>query len=344
VPKRIIGLTLAFLAGASLAFGGVVKTTKTEVAFKKFGTFRATITDKITATKKLADTVSEFKGQGVLGTLAAKTILRSGQTGEIVDLPGLTIYQIDHKRKEYTATTLEKWAETQKKEAGGGAEEAKPEEKTESDVRITKSEFKVRNTGETKTINGFACTKYQSVWTIEWENVKTGEKGTDRLETAVWTTPVSDALREAQDEEMKFSRAYLQAVGLDADKLQQDVLGTQWLALLGGFDPAAGGSKMNPKETSVAQEMKKIEGYPIVIDGQYTPAPRIQAAAEEKPSGGGGIGGALGKIGGGLLKKKPKPEEEKAPAIKFYTEVLSLSAAAVDPNELAPPANYKKKG
>ena len=51
----------------------------------------------------------------------------------------------------------------------------------------------------------------------------------------------------------------------------------------------------------------------------------------------------MGKIGGKLLKKKPNPEEEKAPAIGFYTEILSLSVAAVDPNELQPPANYKKK-
>jgi hypothetical protein len=333
-------LALAVLVPA-LATAAVVKTTKTEVTFKKFGTFKATITDKIAETKKLGETTSEFKGQGVLGTIAAKTVLRSGQTGELVDLPGMTIYQIDHKRKEYTTTTIEKWAETQRQAAG--QEQAQPEaEKTESDLKITKSEFKVEKTAESKTINGFACQKFLALWTVDWENTKTVEKGTDRLETAVWATPTNDTLASALAEEMKFSRAYLQAIGLDVDALQRDILGTQWMSLLAGFDPAAGGSKMKVDPKAMAEEMKKIEGYPIVIDGKYYPAPRPQAAPAED-QGGGGLGGALGKIGGKLLKKKPNPEEEKAPAIGFYTEILSLSVAAVDPNELQPPANYKKK-
>jgi hypothetical protein len=141
---------------------------------------------------------------------------------------------------------------------------------------------------------------------------------------------------------MKFALAYFKAIGLDASALQRDILGTQWLSLLAGFDPAGGGSKMKAQGGTFIQEMAKIEGYPIVIDGKYFPAPRAQAAVEEE-KGGGGIGGALGKLGGKLLKKKPSPEEEKAPAISFYTEVVSISAAAVDPNELQPPANYKKK-
>jgi hypothetical protein len=90
--------------------------------------------------------------------------------------------------------------------------------------------------------------------------------------------------------------------------------------------------------------MQKIEGYPIVVDGKYFPAPKIKPAESESPSGGiGGIGGALGKLGGNLLKKKPDPEEEKAPAISFYTEILSLNEAAVDAAELQVPAGYKKK-
>jgi len=338
--RKTLTLFAAFLLGATLAFGGVVKTTKTEVTFKKFGTFKATMTDKIAETKKLGETTSEFKGQGVLGTLAAKTVLRSGQTGDLVDLPAMTIYQIDHKRKEYTVTPIEKWAEQQRQAAGQQAPEG---EKTESDIRITKSEFKVEKTGESKTINGFACAKYMAVWTVEWENVKTGDKGTDRLETAVWATPMTGDLTAAMGEEMKFSKAYLAAIGLDAEALQRDILGTQWMALLAGFDPVGGGSKMKASGATMAEEMRKIEGYPIVIDGKYYPAPRPQAQAQQEEQGGGGVGGALGRIGGKLLKKKANPEEDKAPALSFYTEVVSVSAAAVDPNELQPPANYKKK-
>ena len=65
-----------------------------------------------------------------------------------------------------------------------------------------------------------------------------------------------------------------------------------------------------------------------------------KAAEGEEPSSGGGL---LGKLGKSLLKKKPNPEEEKAPAIAFYTEVTSLTAGSVEAEAFQPPADYKKK-
>jgi hypothetical protein len=134
----------------------------------------------------------------------------------------------------------------------------------------------------------------------------------------------------------------MKAIGFDAAQFQQDVLGTQWIGLLTAFDPVNGKSKMSPDSAKFAREMGKIQGYPIVIDGKYFPAPKAKAAAEE-PSSGGGIGGALGRIGSGLLKKKPNPEEEKAPAVSFYTEITAVSMSAIDPATLQVPAGYKKK-
>jgi len=327
---------------AGIASAGVVKATKSEITFKGFGTFRLEQTETIGGQRRLGNMNSEFKGKGLLGGLAAKTILRPGQIDEIYDLPGRTIYQITPKRKEYTSQAIESWAETQKKALAGGDEKA-PAEKTESDVKIVRSEFKVEDTGEARTFGAFPCRKYQVLWTVDWENVKTGEKGSDRLVTAVWTTPPNDETRKALAEEAAFYKSYMAAVGLNSEKLSQDVLGTQWMAVLGSFDPAGGGSRpAGPDAAAVAREMKKIEGYPIVTDGQYFPAPRAQAAqAEEK--GGGGLGGALGKLGAGLMKKKPDPAQEKAPALAFYTEVLSLSVRAVDESAFRVPEGFKKK-
>jgi hypothetical protein len=339
--KKIIAFAAAVILCGGLLSAGVVRSSKSEIVFKGFGTFTSTSTDKLTADRKWTEANSEFKGKGLLGGLAGKTFLRPGQTGDLIDLAGGTFTQIDHKRKEYTTTPLEKWAEARKQALAGQSE--KPEgQQRESEIRIVRSEYKVDATGESKTINGFACRKFLATWTVDWENTRTQEKGTDRLETAVWATPLTDAFKAAQAEEQVFYQGYLKAVGLNQEKLQQDILGTEWIGLLTAFDPAGGKSKLAPDAAAVAREMKKIEGYPVVVDGKYFPAPKAKAAEAEESTGG-GIGGALGRLGGSLLKKKPNPEEDKAPALSFYTELVSLSGAALDPSELQIPAGYKKK-
>jgi hypothetical protein len=340
--KKLFGSAVMIALVAGGAFAGVTKSQKSEITFKGFGTMSSTSTDQIVADRKLSDMNAEFKGKGLLGGLAGKTMFRSGHTGDLVDLAGMTTYQIDHKKKQYTVTPMEKWAETQRQMQGAGRAEDPAAEKTESDIRIVKNEFKVEDTGEAKTINGFACRKFLALWTVEWENTRTGEKGTDRLETASWTTPMTNDLQAAQAEEMAFAQSYMKAIGFDSATFQRDVLGTQWIGLLAAFDPVNGKSKMTPDSSAFTREMGKIKGYPIVVDGKYFPAPKAKPA-EEEPSSGGGLGGALGKIGAGLLKKKPNPEEEKAPAVSFYTEITALSTTAIDPASLQVPAGYKKK-
>ena len=340
--RKTIAIAAAILLAAALSFGGVVKTSKSEITFKKFGSFTSEQTEKVTAEKRLAETDGSFKGKGLLGGVI-KLFFPTGKTGDLVDLSAKTITTIDHKRKEFTVTPIEKFV-ADRNAALESQKESKPET-TESDIKIVRSEFKVEETGETKTINSFPCTKFVARWITDWVNTRTGDKGTDRLETILWTTP-SESLSAAFAEETAFGSAYLKAMGLDANKLQSDVLGTQWMSILAGLDPAGGGAKMNAGGPSAAQEMSKVKGYPIVIDGQYFAQPKSKAQAESQESGGGlggGLGGTLGKLGAGLLKKKADPEADKAPTLAFYTEVKSISVSPVDGAELQVPAGYKNK-
>ncbi|MBN1938420.1 MAG: hypothetical protein JW843_02470 [Candidatus Aminicenantes bacterium] len=336
--KKIFAFAGIAILAAGTASAGVTRSQKSQITFKGFGTMSMTSTAQLAGNRQLTDTTAEFKGKGLLSGLAGKTLFRSGHTGDFIDLDALTTAQIDHKKKTYTVTPIEKWAETQKEMQGaqGGNAEA---DKQESPIKIVKSEFRVEETGETRTVNGFACAKYLAVWTVDWENTETGDKGTDRMETATWTTPMTGDLQEAQSEEMAFSAAYLKAVGFNAQNFQKDVLGTQWIGLLAAFDPINGQSTMKADTAKFASEMGKIKGYPIVIDGKYFVTPKFKKA-EAEPSVGGGIGG---KLIGGLLKKKADPEEEKAPAVAFYTEITALAVSALDPASIQVPANYKQK-
>ena len=109
----ISAMIVLILAGPMLA--GVVKKTKADVMFKGFGKFSLALSEKLTAELKWADMKSDFKGQGIAGGLASKTILRSGDTGEIIDLVQSTVARLDNKKKEYTVGPIEK-IETEKSE------------------------------------------------------------------------------------------------------------------------------------------------------------------------------------------------------------------------------------
>ena len=59
-----------------------------------------------------------------MGKLSGKFLLKSGETGEIIILPEMTIYRMDHKKKEYRAEPIEKiTSEEEATEAGYGGED-----------------------------------------------------------------------------------------------------------------------------------------------------------------------------------------------------------------------------
>jgi hypothetical protein len=342
--KRALIIWVIVLILAAPMFAGVVKKTKSEITFRGFGKFSLTQNEKISAEQRWADMKSDFKGQGIAGSMAGKTILRSGDTGEIIDLPGGSVYKLDNKKKEYTVGSIEKLKDQM------GGEEARAEEKeaeTESHIKITKNEFKVEDTGEESVINNFPCRKYSVHWLMEWEDTQTGEKGTNRLETLVWTTPMNVTLESARKEELKFSKAYLEKLGVDIGKMEQDILGTRWLAILDTFGQTRGRTDRDVSKFS--QEMAKIKGYPIVTDGKYFSTGQKQAGetAEKEEKGTptdvkGAVGGLLKKT----LKKKPADAGASAnePALSFYTEVLGISTADLGAADFQVPAGYKKKG
>lgn len=340
--KKLVILMIVGLMMTGSVFAAVVKKTKVEVSFKDFGKFSSAQSEMLSTDKKMTDSKNDFKGKGIVGKLSGTFLLKSGEIGEIIDLPAMTIARLDHKKKEYRLEPIEKITDAKKAGKSGGVDEADVQgEEEESDIKVIRSEFKVEETGESKTINNFSSKKYVITWMTEWENVKTGEKGIDRLETDVWTTPLTGDLEQARKEELKFTRAYMQSMGIDADSLQQMILGTNWMDLLGSIN----GNDQKPRHqgANFSDEMKKIEGYPVVIDGKYFATREGGENEEEKQKDkGGGVKGMLG----GLAKKalKKGPTDENSPAFTYYTELIEFSPRNVDDNAFQIPANYKKKG
>jgi hypothetical protein len=340
--KKLVVLVIVGLMMTGSVFAGVIKKTKFEVSFKDFGKFTSEQNEKLSTDKKMTDSKNDFKGKGIMGKLSGTFLLKSGEAGEIIDLPAMTIARIDHKKKEYRLEPIEKITDDKKAGESGGVDEADVQgEEEESDIKIIRSEFKVEETGESKTINNFSSKKYVITWVTEWENVKTGEKGIDRLETDVWTTPLTGNLQQAREEELKFTKAYMQSMGIDADSLQQMILGTNWLALLGSI--SEDGKQHRHKGSNFADEMKKIEGCPVIIDGKYfakREGGESEGAADE--DSGGGVKGMLGGLAKKALKKGSKDDNE--PAFTYYTELIEFGPGNLGDDAFQIPANYKKKG
>jgi hypothetical protein len=339
--KKMSILLIVALMITGQVFAGVVKKTKTEVSFKDFGKFTSEQSENITSEKKLTDSKNNFKGKGIVGSLSGKFLLKSGETGEIIDLTSMTVTRMDHKKKEYELFPIERIKSEEISEESEHSDEMEAEEESESTIKIIRSEFKVDKSGETKTINNFPSEKYIINWVTEWENVETGQKGTDRLVTDVWTTPLSGSLQQAREEETQFTQAYMESMGIDADSLQQMILGTNWLALLGSM--SEDGQQKRHKGPNFSDEMKKIEGYPVIIDGKYF-AIREGGEAEEKEEE--ETSGDVKKMLGGFAKKaiKKGSNDKNEPAFTYYTELKEFSPADIGDNAFLVPENYKEKG
>jgi hypothetical protein len=333
--KRLSVLMLAGLLLAGSAFAGVVKKSKSEIAFKKFGTFTTVTSEKISADRKAVETEGDFKGKGLVSSLAGKAFLRSGRFGEIIDLPQMTVTSVDYKRKEFHVRPIQPLTQQTGQEAAGQtAEQEKPEDK---DVKIIRSEFKVQKTGQSKSINQFPCNQYAITWLLEWENTRTKEKGTERLNTDVWTTAMNADLQAGREQEFAFGREYLKKMGLDGDPSQQEYLGANWLSILSSLDPT--GKKPRLSASNTASELKKIQGYPVIVDGKYyTTVEGGAQPAQEEESG----GGLLGKLARKALDRK-SADDSTAPVLSYYTELLEINQADLGPEDFQAPASFKEK-
>jgi hypothetical protein len=333
--KKLCLILLVGLLAAGTAFAGVVKKSKSEITFKKFGTFSTVSTEKVSADRMARESENNFKGKGLVGSLAGKALLRSGQFGEIIDLPQMTITSLDFKRKEYQVKPIQPLAQQTGQEAAG--QQSAQEKAEDKDVKIIRSEFKVTKAGESKTINQFPCDKYTIAWLVEWENTRTKEKGTERLNTDVWTTALNADLRAAREEEFAFGRDYFKKLGLNNDPEQQEFLGANWLTILSSLDVT--GSRPRLSAPNASAELKKIQGYPVVVDGKYFTAVEGGAQpAQEEESG----GGLLGKLAGGVLNRKSK-DDSNEPALSFYTELLEINRADLGPTDFQAPTGFKEK-
>jgi hypothetical protein len=269
------------------------------------------------------------------------------------------IQMLNVAKKTYTETTFKELREAREKAMSNVQEDAQknPEKGPEKPPthKITKASFTVTPSSEQKTINGYSCKKYVLKMLLDIEDLQTHQTGEMRMDNILWTTTETASLKEVQKEELAFAQLYLKKLGLDTMPDDMRKMSEKMMASLSG----AGEKDLAKALSRMGQEMKKIQGYPIVtqMDWYLTgsePPTATQSAPEKTSEDTGidtsnGVGGALGSLAGHWASKKAAQkmqEHQQAqagkPAFSIVSELQSASTAAVPDEAFVIPAGYKK--
>jgi hypothetical protein len=293
--------------------------------------------------------------EGVVSTVAVKgnrMATMSDTNGQIIDLTEEKVYDLDIKKKTYTVTTfaeLRKRMEEARREAEKSAQQtreaepskpSKPADK-DPDAKEVEVDFDVKNTSETRTINGFNTTKSVMTVTVREKGKTLNESGGMVMTTDMWMTPNAPSTKDL----IEFNRRYAEKVYgpmVSGASAQDMAMAT---AMYPQMKPAldkmrAEGGKM-PAGTAILTDMK-MESVP---PGTANSAPAAAPAPEAAPKK--GLGGMLG----GLKKMAEQSEKnqqqggakpERAIVMTTSVEMLKLTTD-VDAASVALPAGFTEK-
>jgi hypothetical protein len=286
--------------------------------------------------------------EGVTTMVAVKgnrKVTMSDSNGQIVDLAEEKIYDLDVKRKTYTVTTfaeVRKRMEEARRDAEKAAREQSPQEPSkpaEKDPNAKEYEvdFDVRNTSETRTINGFNTAKSVMTVTVREKGRTLDQNGGLVMTTDMWMTENAPSTRDLVDFEMRYAQqlAGPMVVGASA----QDMATA--MAMYPQVKPAldkmrAEGGKLSG--TAILTDMR-VEAVPPGTANQTSaqPAP----AEEPKKRGLGGMLGGLKKMAE-EAEKKDSGKPQRAIIMTTSVEMLKLTTD-VDAAAVALPQGFTEK-
>src|SRR5687767_11538752 len=158
--------------------------------------------------------------EGVTTTVAVKgnrKVTMSDSTGQIIDLSEEKIYDLDMKRQTYKVTTfaqLRAEMEKARREAEQAArqeqqqtrepnEPSKPAEKDPNQKEF-EVDFDVKNTGATRSINGFDTKQTVMTITVREKGKTLNDAGGMVVTTDMWLTPNAPSTDDIAEFDMKY--------------------------------------------------------------------------------------------------------------------------------------------
>ena len=291
--------------------------------------------------------------EGVTSMVAVKgnrKVTMSDTTGQIIDLTEEKIYDLDIKKKTYKVTTFAQIREEMEKarrEAEKAAREQQPSEPSkpaEKDPNEKEFEvdFDIKNTGETRNINGFNTTKTVMTVTVREKGKTLDQSGGMLVTTDLWMTPNAPSTKDLIDFDMRYAqKLYGPAVtGASAQDMAMA------MAMYPQMKPAldkmrAEGGKM-PAGTAILTDMR-MESVPPGTANQAGAQIAAPPAEEPKKKGFGGMLGGLKKMAEQAEKGQSSEQKpQRAVVMSTSVEMLKLTTD-VDAASVAIPAGFTEK-
>jgi hypothetical protein len=295
--------------------------------------------------------------EGVVSTVAVsgdrKMTTTGDNTAQIIDLREEKIYDLDVRRKTYKVTTFDEIRrqmreaeENARKAAAEEARESRPSEPAKKDPNEKEMEvdFDVKNTGQTKAINGFDTRQAIATITVREKGKKIEDSGGIIMTVDTWLSKSAPSTKEIMD----FERRYWEKLNGPISAVDAQQMATVAAMFPGVKDAFARFSKEDLGGTAIQSTTTMISVKSAEQMKQQ--ASGGSSASSDDKANPASISGALG----GFMRRRQQQNQEKEAAANpnanparstFMTinnEVLKI-ATNVTAADVAMPAGFKER-
>jgi hypothetical protein len=284
--------------------------------------------------------------EGVVSTVAVsgdrKMTVTGDNTGQIVDLNEEKIYDLDLSRKTYKVTTFEE-IRRQMREAEARAREnasrQPKEEQPQNQGKEMEIDFDIKNTGQTRAINGFDTQQVIATITVREKGKKLDESGGLVMTVDTWLTKAV-SLKEIAD----FERRYFEKLAGPVAAIDAQQMATA-MAMFPGLKEAFARLSREDFDGTAIQTTTTVDA---VKSAEQMKQSSGSSAQSDERANSASIGGAIG----GFMRRRQQQKEQESVAAggnparsTFMTvnnEVLKI-ASNVTAADVALPAGFKER-
>jgi hypothetical protein len=286
--------------------------------------------------------------EGVASAVAVKGDRKAtinDQAGVIIDLAEEKVYDLDMKKKSYKVTTFDelrrRMEEAQKKAAeearkqDGKAQAPPPPPAAEPNENQMEIDVDVKNTGETKVVNGFDTRRVVLTITMREKGKTLEENGGMIVTSDMWMTPQIAAMNEIAEFDLKYAQKVYGGLLAGASAEQMAAA----MAMYPMMKQAMG---------RITTEGAKIDGTAILTVVTMDAVKSKEQMAQEAKSNQGAspqtptsVGGLLGGLARRAARQNAEEPKARATFMTSTTEVLRVSTT-VAATDVAIPMGFKE--
>ncbi len=282
--------------------------------------------------------------EGIVSTVAVSGDRKMTTTGDnmaqIVDLREENIYDLDVRRKTYKVTTFEELRQRMREAEARAREQASKQPKEEQPQNQGKEmevDFDIKNTGQTKTINGFDTRQVVATITVREKGKKIEQSGGIIMTVDTWLTKQA-SLKEIAD----FERRYYEKLAGPISAVDAQQMATA-MAMFPGLKEAFSRLSREDFGGTAIQSTTTVDS--VKSPEQMQQQASSGGSADSNPLS---VGGAIG----GFMRRRQQKQEEAAAAkpdanparstfMTMNNEVLKI-VPNVTAAEVAMPAGFKQ--